>query len=225
MLAGLGQFAIIVGARLRLVAAPPSTRLYVAPYDDLSVFMGDLLRLNDDGRFDTVRGFAVPDPAGGWTYSLEATSNFAPGSEPDDAELTGDLNFLPGQLSAQDLPYFDFLNRLAPVVEFLKQIGVWYFPHPWVDLFLPGDAAESFIADTLADLTADDVGQGPTGPSPSSSGWRSPDTGAGDLRAVSLNAARSKRTLGDGNKKCWLAPSTFLSLRNARPQELIAPDT
>ena len=114
MLAGLGQFAIIVRARLRLVAAPPNTRFYVAPYDDLSVFMSDLLRLNDDGRFDTVQGFAVPDPAGGWTYSLEATSNFAPGSEPDDAEL-----------------------------------------------FLPGDQAEGFIGDTLAELTVDDVGQGP----------------------------------------------------------------
>ncbi len=70
VLAGLGQFAIIVRARLHLVSAPPSARFYVAPYDDLSVFMSDLFRLTDDGRFDTVQGFAVPDPAGGWTYSL-----------------------------------------------------------------------------------------------------------------------------------------------------------
>ncbi len=161
VLAGLGQFAIIVGARLRLVPAPLNTRYYVAPYDDLSVFMSDLLRITDDGRFDTVQGFAVPDSAGGWSYSLEATRNFAPGSEPDDAELTGDLNYQAGQLAVQDLAYFDFLNRLAPVVEFLKQIGVWYFPHPWIDLFLPGDAAEAFIGDTLAEITADDVGQGP----------------------------------------------------------------
>jgi FAD/FMN-containing dehydrogenase len=161
VLAGLGQFAIIVRARLRLVPAPPSARLYQATYDQLTAMTGDQRRLLADRRFDTVQGSAVPDGAGGWLYVLEATKNFAPGDEPDDDALTGDLNFLPGQLVVQDLPYFDYLNRLAPIVELLKQIGVWYFPHPWIDLFLPDDQAEGFIADTLAELTVDDVGQGP----------------------------------------------------------------
>ena len=35
------------------------------------------------------------------------------------------------------------------------------FPHPWVNLFVPAANAETLIGETLADLTVDDVGQGP----------------------------------------------------------------
>ena len=58
------------------------------------------------------------------------------------------------------MTYFDYLNRLAPLVEFLKQIGVWAFPHPWVNLFVPAANAQTLIGETLASLTVDDVGQG-----------------------------------------------------------------
>src|ERR671939_98027 len=39
--AGLGQFGVIVGARVRLVAAPPSARLYHALYGNLGSFLAD----------------------------------------------------------------------------------------------------------------------------------------------------------------------------------------
>ncbi|HWM89351.1 MAG TPA: FAD-binding protein [Thermoanaerobaculia bacterium] len=159
--AGFGQFGIIVRARLRLVPALPSTRFYDAKYDDLPLFLSDLLLLVRDGRFDTVQGFAASDNAGGWIYTLEATKNFAPGNEPDDAALLAGLHFLPGQQTARDMPYFDYLNRLGPVVELLKELGVWFFPHPWVDLLVPRRHAESFIGGTLAALDPADVGQGP----------------------------------------------------------------
>lgn len=161
VLSGLGQFAVIVRARLKLVPVLPMTRLYQAPYDDLTLLTGDQRRLLADERFDTVQGSAFSDGGGGWLFGLETTRNFSPGDEPDDAELTGDLNFLPGQLTVQDMPYFDYLNRLGPIVDFLRQIGVWFFPHPWIDLFLPGDEADDFIAETLAGITSADVGEGP----------------------------------------------------------------
>jgi cytokinin dehydrogenase len=53
------------------------------------------------------------------------------------------------------------LNRLAPTVALLKQLGVWYFPHPWMDLLVPTAHAESFIGGTLAALDPADLGQGP----------------------------------------------------------------
>jgi FAD/FMN-containing dehydrogenase len=73
VLSGLGQFGVIVRARVRLVPVPAWARFYEARYDDLHVFLGDLLILTGDSRFDTVQGFAAPDGAGGWLYSLEAT--------------------------------------------------------------------------------------------------------------------------------------------------------
>ncbi|HKG47561.1 MAG TPA: FAD-binding protein [Pyrinomonadaceae bacterium] len=158
---GLGQFGLIVRARVRLIPAPPNARLYQAFYSSLPAFLSDLEKLIDDGRFDTVQGFAVPDGAGQWLYQLETTKYFSPGQEPDDASLLNGLAFNPGTQSAQDMTYFDYLNRLAPLVAFLRQIGVWAFPHPWVNLFVPAVNAETLIGETLANLTVDDVGQGP----------------------------------------------------------------
>lgn len=158
---GLGQFGLIVGARVRLIPAPPSTRLYESFYSDLGAFLSDLERLIDDGRFDTVQGFAVPDGSGGWLYQLETSKYFAPGDEPDDAALLAGLSFIPGTQTAQDVPYLDYLNRLAPLVAFLRQIGAWFVPHPWVNLFVPAADAQTFIGETLSNLSADDVGQGP----------------------------------------------------------------
>ncbi len=158
---GLGQFGVVVQARLRLVPVLPRTRYYQATYDDLHLFLADLQQLVQDARFDSVQGFVNALPAGGWNYSLEGTKNFAPGHEPNDAALLAGLRFVAGTETSQDLSYFDYLNRIAPTVAFLKQIGVWYFPHPWIDLFLPTGQTESYIAETLAALDPADVGQGP----------------------------------------------------------------
>ena len=158
---GLGQFGLIVRARVRLIPAPPNARLYHAFYSSLPDFLADLEKLIDDNRFDTVQGFAVPDGAGNWLYQLETTKYFSPGHEPDDAGLLSGLAFNPGTESAQDMTFFDYLNRLAPLVAFLRQIGVWAFPHPWINLFVPAGTAQTLIGETLATLTVDDVGQGP----------------------------------------------------------------
>jgi cytokinin dehydrogenase len=158
---GLGQFGLIVRARVRLITAPPNARLYQAFYSNLPDFLSDLEKLIDDGRFDTVQGFAVPDGAGSWLFQLETAKYFAPGNEPDDASLLSGLAFNPGTQTAQDMTYFGYLNRLAPLIAFLRQIGVWDLPHPWVNLFVPAVNAQTLIGETLANLTVDDVGQGP----------------------------------------------------------------
>ena len=71
--AGLGQFGLIVRARVQLMTAPPNARLYHAFYSSLPAFLSDLEKLIDEGRFDAVQGFAVPDGGGNWLYQLETT--------------------------------------------------------------------------------------------------------------------------------------------------------
>lgn len=158
---GLGQFGLIVRVRVRLITAPPNARLYHAFYSNLAAFTSDLETLIDDERFDTVQGFAVPNGAGGWLFQLETAKYFSPGDEPDDDNLLDGLSFDPGTQTAQDMSYFDYLNRLAPLIAFLRAIGVWDLPHPWVNLFVPAVNAPTFIGQTLDNLTVDDVGQGP----------------------------------------------------------------
>lgn len=158
--AGLGQFGIIVRARVRLVDMPSRVRTYTALYSDLGTFLRDQTALIDEGRFEYVEGNAQP-ANGGWVYQLEVAKYFEPGAEPDDARLLAGLSFTPGTAQSHDSTYFDFANRLAPLVEFLKQLGAWGLPHPWLNLFIPEREAESFVARTLAGTTDADMGQGP----------------------------------------------------------------
>ncbi|WP_426732599.1 FAD-binding protein [Myxococcus faecalis] len=157
---GLGQFGIIVRARVRLVEVQPRARTYLALYDDLHRFLEDQRRLIEDGRFDYVEG-SVVSSNGGRAYQLEVVKYFTPGSEPQDSRLLAGLRFQPGTLQVTDGSYFDFANRLAPLIELLKQLGVWGFPHPWLDMFVPARCAESFVQEVLAQTTDADMGQGP----------------------------------------------------------------
>ena len=158
--AGLGQFGVIVKAKLRLVTVPASVRVYTATYADLGTFLEEQAMLVDDGRFDYVEGSAAAGVTG-YSFVLEAAKYFDPADPPDDEELTGDLSFEAGTLAASDVSYFDFANRLAPTVEFLKQIGAWFLPHPWVDLFVPESQAASFIQAALDSTATADMGFGP----------------------------------------------------------------
>ena len=159
--AGLGQCGIIVGARVRLVPAPPLVRVYKARYLDLGTFMADQERLIDDGRFDYVEGSVEVKPGGGWWYVLETAKYYAPDHPPADLIMPADLAYLPGTATTEDQSYFDFANRLAVLVAALKALGWWDLPHPWLDLFIPATSAVAFIANLLLHLDPKDVGDGP----------------------------------------------------------------
>jgi len=158
---GIGQFGIIVRARVRLVAVPGMVRRYNALYGSLTDMMADQEMVLAESRFEYIEGFAVPAPDGGWMYQIELVKYYAPGAPPDDATLLGDLAYDAGTLTVEDVTHFDFLNRLAPTVEFLKQVGAWELPHPWIDMFVPGSQAATFIASVLATTTQEDMGGGP----------------------------------------------------------------
>lgn len=162
VLAGLGQFGIIVRARVRLVDVPPMARIYTARYTDLVAMTSDQEFLMDECRFDYIEGFAEPAEGGqGWIYKIELVKYFAPGDEPNDAEQLADLAFNEGTEVITDVPYFTFVDRVTPQVEFLKQIGVWGLPHPWIDVFVPGSETNDFVQGVLDQTTLADTGQGP----------------------------------------------------------------
>ncbi len=168
---GLGQFGIIVRARVRLIDVPSMARRYSVFYSELADMMSDQETVIEDERFDYVEGFAERDPVTfDWRYRIELVKYFAPGQEPDDDALLGDLIFdktkfgisvgAPPQLQyvdfKQDTDIFAFFNRLA----FLPFTPLWTLPHPWIDTFVPGEEAESFIRDSV--LESNDLA--PNGP-------------------------------------------------------------
>jgi FAD/FMN-containing dehydrogenase len=159
---GLGQFAIIVRARVRLIDVQPQVRMYTAYYDALTDMMADQEMLLEDGRFDYIEGFAeARQDGGGWIYKIELAKYHATGEVPDDAAMVGDLSYNDGSLVKVDTDYYGFTDRIAPLIELLKQVGAWGVPHPWIDTFVPRDAAAEFIQDVLDQTTPADTGNGP----------------------------------------------------------------
>jgi cytokinin dehydrogenase len=157
-LSGLGQCALIVRATVALLPAPTSTRRYELYYPDLYTFTADQRRVLADARFDYLEGQAIPEPGGGWRYLLEAAAFYTPPNLPDDAALLTDLRYERGSHQITDLSYLDFLDRLAPAVEYLKATGEWHHPHPWWNVFLPDSAVDSYLNSVLERLTPHDIG-------------------------------------------------------------------
>ena len=160
VLAGLGQCAIITRATIRLLPAPETVRHYQLTYPSVAALTADQRKVARDGRFDYVEGQvqAPADGSGGWVYVLEAVAFPSGSTPPSDTELLGDLSYTRGTETIEDLAYFDFLNRLAASVEYLKSIGEWARPHPWVNLFLPDEATDALVESVVADLTPADIG-------------------------------------------------------------------
>lgn len=153
VLGGLGQFAIITKATIKLEPAEASARIYRLYYSDIDSYVADQISCSEDERFDYLEGQVLPDGQGGFQYMLEGAVWFTSPDEPVDDDLTSDLAH--ESSSVEDLPYEVWLRRLEPLVAFLTQIGVWSFPHPWFDVFLPASTAASVVTAALASVPPD----------------------------------------------------------------------
>jgi cytokinin dehydrogenase len=171
VLGGLGQYAIIVRATLALVPAPTHARGYQLFYADLDTYLGDQRRLLAGGRFSSLEGQVTRTADDtGWEFFVDAAAYHDAayrdaahphGGRPDDAALLRGLRFDPARTVITDYDYPAWLDRLAPVVAQLKQLGVWGLPHPWLDVFLPASRTGQVVARVLATLSLADTGQGP----------------------------------------------------------------
>lgn len=162
VLGGLGQFAIILRATIPLVPAPEKARGYQLFYSELDTYLGDQRRLLAEGRFSSLQGqVARTADDSGWELFIDAAAYYSSPHRPDDAALLAGLSFDPARTIITEYGYLDWVNRLAPTVELLKQIGAWSLPHPWLDVFLPASHTQRLVAGVLAELTPADVGHGP----------------------------------------------------------------
>ncbi|KST65367.1 FAD-binding protein [Mastigocoleus testarum] len=157
LIGGLGQFGIITQTTLPLIGAPTHARVYQLSYTSLQQYIADQNQAVTDGRFNYLEGQVIANPSSttGWTYLLEAASYYTPPQAPSDSLLDG---LSPdGGTTIDEFSYFDWQNRLAPLVAALQESGVWQFPHPWLDLFIPNSKVESYIHQVLQNLKSTDV--------------------------------------------------------------------
>jgi len=162
VLSGVGQYGIIVRATVRLTPAETTAQVFHLYYDDVERYVRDQLRLLGDGRFSYLEGQVVANASGtGWRYMIEAASYYTPPAAPDQAALLAGLSDDRASLEAFTQSYRDWAYRIEPTIAFLKAIGAWGFPHPWVDLFVPASVAARFVGGVVSTLTLADTGQGP----------------------------------------------------------------
>src|SRR3954462_11031548 len=121
VLGGLGQFAIIVRATVKLVGAETTARVYNLFYADLPSMTAAQRTALADRRFSYLEGQLIPVGDGTWQYMLEGVAFYTPLSTPDDAALTAGLNPVSTQVS--EGPYFGWLNRIYDLVEQLKALN------------------------------------------------------------------------------------------------------
>ncbi|HVJ89847.1 MAG TPA: FAD-binding protein [Labilithrix sp.] len=157
--AGLGQFAILCAARLRLVPAVSHVRTVVAKYASLAEYLSDFVRLMDAERFHHLYGNVTPASGGTWDYELVAT-RYGGEREPTDGELTQGLSFIPGQITIRETSYIEFASRVDAYVAMMRETGTWEVPHPWLDVFLRASDAPQVMGAELAKLTPDSLGRG-----------------------------------------------------------------
>ncbi|MDQ3403513.1 MAG: FAD-binding protein [Actinomycetota bacterium] len=156
VLGGLGQYAIIVRATLRLLPASTSARVYNLSYPDLRTFTAAQRIALADGRFDYLEGQAVP-VGDKWGYLLEGAMYYTAPDQPDDAKV---LRGLPEPESTEitEHTYFDWLDRVTALVDQLRPLKL---PNPWINLLLPDAATEDYVTTLLAELTPADAAGSP----------------------------------------------------------------
>lgn len=158
VLAGVGQYGIIVRAKLELVPAHPRAVDHTLTYTDVATFTADMRTLIEREEFDMVWGQAMKTDDG-WIYQLLTTSFYTPPNTPDSAYMLRGLSVDASTAVAADGTYLDYHLRVDGLIEFLESMGLFSgFMHPWYDVFIPDQAFEEHVGNTLENLEPDGVG-------------------------------------------------------------------
>ena len=158
VLGGVGQYGIVVRAKIPLVSVAPEARSYVIDYTDAPTFFGDMNLLTRAGKIDGVYALIAPNPSGGWVYQVNAVKYFEASSPPDDAAILAGLHFPPPALTATTTDTYTYDTLVDAEIAFLGSLGLNALPHVWGDVFVPASQTESFVQATLATLSAADLG-------------------------------------------------------------------
>lgn len=150
---GLGQVGVVTRATLALVPAAPRVRRHLLSYPDLATMLADQRLLARDDRFAAVQGAVLADPAGGWTFRLDAVADGDPA-----ADLLAGLSDDRRQAQVTTMSQLDHLDRLAGLERALRANGQWSLPHPWLTTFVGDAQVDTVVAAELDRLTADDLG-------------------------------------------------------------------
>ncbi|HXU83024.1 MAG TPA: FAD-binding protein [Polyangia bacterium] len=152
---GVGQFGVIVRAKIALVPVAARARNYVITYFDFPTFFADMNALAAADRVDGIYSlFGAPAPTpSGFVFLLNVVKYFDPGAPPDDGALLAGLHFDPGtQLGTTDMSALEYDVLVDAQLDALP-----FGPHVWGDVFLPASQTAAFVEADLARITPADL--------------------------------------------------------------------
>jgi cytokinin dehydrogenase len=148
VLGGLGQFGLIVQAKIKLCEAPEHVIRYRLVYRDLRAYLAAHRTAIQEQSFMSLEGYISFNSQHGWIYLLEAVQPFIDDSSLDKSRLTQKLK--PSSIMVDKIPYKTFLDRVGDLTLY------WQMPEticrPWFDVFLPDSTIESFLSIALQEL-------------------------------------------------------------------------
>jgi cytokinin dehydrogenase len=155
---GIGQYGIIVRAKVKMQAAPPLARNYLIGYLDLDAMLADANILTSEQRVDGVYLRILPNGTGGWVYGINAVTWFSPSSPPDNAKVLAGLHFPPPALTVSDTDAYSYDTAADQIFDALDAQGLFEIPHVWSDVFLPASKTSGYVKAVLEKLTPADLG-------------------------------------------------------------------
>lgn len=163
-LAGLGQCALITGARVQLVDVAPDVRSLRSRHGSLGGLMRVLTGLASTSSFHHLYANVTLRAAGaGFEYELVASQYGERAWDATSFRRWLDVE-LPGHdviaIDAIDWSFDAFSRRVESYVEAMQRCGTWQMAHPWLDLFLPESVAAPFVQQVLDGLAPEDLGEG-----------------------------------------------------------------
>ena len=160
VLGGIGQYAVIVRAKLKLVPAKAKALDWTIRYDDYATFIADMRTLVAREELDMIYGGIKFDPATSVPfYEIYTTQFYDEPSTPNMTYLHRGLGYAAPNVTPADGTYYDFQIRVDNGIAFLQSIGVFDgFMHPWFDVFLPNRSLDAYVNDIIGGLAPDDVG-------------------------------------------------------------------
>jgi cytokinin dehydrogenase len=148
VLGGLGQFGLIVQAKIKLCEAPEHVIRYRLVYRDLRAYLDAHRTAIQEQNFLSLEGYISFTSQYGWIYRLEAVLPFIDDSISDKSRLEKKLK--PSFVGVDRMSYDTFLNRVGDLSLYWQEAET--VCRPWFDVFLPNSTIESFLSIALQEL-------------------------------------------------------------------------
>lgn len=156
-LGGMGQCALIIGARLRLLPAPKWVVRRDLFYDDLKTFLADVRRVATEARVEHLGAHVLPpDAHSGWKFRIDV-GKFSAEPDVDFAPIEAGLRFA-SRGAPVGVTYASYLHREdarnAALAATRRDASRRLL---YLTMFVPDTGAEAFLAQML-DTPADTAG-------------------------------------------------------------------